>query len=64
MNKVGYYTHTNKERYRCDVIEDTATMIRIRLSEETAKQLRLAQELWLPRAYVKTEQPGSESRAR
>jgi len=30
-------------------------MARVRLAEETAKELRLAEELWLPKHTVKVE---------
>ena len=55
MTKTGYYTHLDGQRYRCEVVEETETMARVRLSEETAKQLRLAEELWLPKRSVKAE---------
>lgn len=55
MTKTGYYTHLNGQRYRCEVVEETETLARVRLSEETAKELRLAEELWLPRHTVRVE---------
>jgi hypothetical protein len=55
MKKTGYYTHLDGERYRCEVVEETETLTRVRLSEETAKELRLAEELWLPRGAVRDE---------
>lgn len=45
MKKTGYYTHLDGQRYRCEVVEETETMRRVRLSEE----------LWLPRHTVKIE---------
>jgi hypothetical protein len=55
MKKTGYYTHLDGERYRCEVVEETETMTRIRLAEETAKELRLSEELWLPKRAVRVE---------
>jgi hypothetical protein len=55
MNKTGYYTHLDGQRYSCEVVEETETMARVRLSEDTAKELRLAEELWLPRHTVRVE---------
>ena len=41
MTNTGYYTHMDERRYRCEVVEETETMARVRLTEETAKELRL-----------------------
>jgi hypothetical protein len=55
MTKNAYYNHLNKQRYRCEVIEETATMVRVRFPEETARELRLDTELWLPKTHVTVE---------
>jgi hypothetical protein len=35
------------------VIEEASTMARIRLSADTAKELNLSDELWVPNVFVK-----------
>jgi hypothetical protein len=55
MTKAGYYKHLDGERYPCEVVEETETLAKVRFSGETAKELRLAEELWLPKHAVKGE---------
>lgn len=56
MTKDATYHHLNKQSYRCEVIEETATLVRVRLPEETARELRLDTELWLPKSHVTLEE--------
>jgi hypothetical protein len=60
MAKNAYYRHLDGQRHRCEVIEETETQVKVRLSEESARELRLNSELWLPKSYVKI---GEETRA-
>lgn len=55
MTKNAYYNHLTGQRYRCEVTEETETMVKVRLSEETAKELKFTTELWLPKTHVTTE---------
>ncbi|HEX8922650.1 MAG TPA: hypothetical protein VF766_14340, partial [Pyrinomonadaceae bacterium] len=41
------------QHYRCEVLEETETQSRVRLSEENARELRFTTELWLPKSYIK-----------
>jgi hypothetical protein len=56
MNQNAYYHHINGERYRCEIIEETKTQVRVRFPEETAMELKLDDELWLPKSHVKAEE--------
>jgi hypothetical protein len=56
MTKDAYYNHLNKQRYRCQVVEETETMVKVRLPDETARELRLDTELWLPKSHVTFEE--------
>ena len=56
MTKNAYYRHLDGQSYRCEVIEEAETQVKVRLSEESAQELRLATELWLPKSYVKIEE--------
>jgi hypothetical protein len=53
-----YYRHLNGYRHRCEIIEETETQVRVRLSEESARELKFDTELWLPRSYVMTGEDG------
>lgn len=55
MTKTGYYQHIDGQRYRCEVLEEMETQVKVRLSEQSARELQLTEELWLPRLYVKIE---------
>jgi hypothetical protein len=55
MTGTGYYMHMDGQRYRCQVIEEAQTQVKVRLSEQAAKELRLSEELWLPKLYVRVE---------
>jgi hypothetical protein len=55
MTKDATYHHLNKQSYRCEVIEETATLVRVRLPEETARELS-DRELWLPKSHVTFEE--------
>jgi hypothetical protein len=55
MTKDAYYNHLTGQRYRCEVIEETGTMVKVRLSEETARELKFTTELWLPKTHVTIE---------
>lgn len=55
MTKNAYYNHLTGQRYRCEIIEETETMVKVRLPEETAKELKFTTELWLPKTHVTTE---------
>lgn len=55
MKQNGYYTHVDRHRYGCEVLEDAGTQVRVRLSEETAREWQLSQELWLPVQFIRIE---------
>jgi hypothetical protein len=55
MAKDAYYNHLTGQRYRCEVIQETETMVKVRLSEETARELKFTTELWLPKSHVTIE---------
>jgi hypothetical protein len=55
MAQNAFYRHLNGQRYACEIIEETETQLKVRLSEEAAMELRLDLELWLPRSYVTIE---------
>ncbi len=55
MTKNGYYTDLDGEQWPCEVIEEMETQVKVRLPEETARVLRLNEELWLPRYHVTIE---------
>ena len=56
MIRAGYYTHIDGQSYRCEILEETETQVFVRLSEESARELQLNEELWLPKYYVKIEE--------
>jgi hypothetical protein len=47
------YRHLNKQEYECIILESTPTMHCVRLPEATARELKLATELWLPASYIR-----------
>lgn len=47
------YRHLNKQEYRCVILKSTPTMHLVRLPDETARELRLVDELWLPAGYIR-----------
>ncbi len=55
MTKNAYYNHLTGQRYLCEIIEETATMVKVRLPEETARELKFTTELWLPKTHITTE---------
>ena len=55
MTQNAYYRHLDGQRYRCEIIDQADTQVKVRLTEQTAQELRLDQELWLPRSYVQVE---------
>ena len=54
MAENAYYRHLNGHRHRCEIIEETETQLKVRLSEESARELKFTTELWLPKSYVLT----------
>lgn len=55
MAQTAFYRHLDGQRYRCEVIDQADTQVKVRLSEQTAQELRLDRELWLPKSYVQVE---------
>ena len=60
MAKIAYYRHLNGHHHRCEIIEETETQVKVRMSEESARELKFDTELWLPKSYIKV---GEEARA-
>jgi hypothetical protein len=53
MAKNAYYRHLDGHHHRCEIIEETETLLKVRMSDESASQLRFDTELWLPKSYIK-----------
>ena len=57
MNEVmeerpAIYRHLNDREYDCTILLPSSTIHFMRLPASTARELKLAEELWLPASYI------------